>query len=558
MTVPARPTVYKNPPVTPATKDFNFQECLATTPLLEVWLVETAREEKKVIKFLYGASGPSIKQQQEALMRLQSLDHPAINPVEVLECSPGRITLLTDYIGQSLRDYHKKFLSRNVRGIPRIELLDILRTAAESLDYLYRQHSVQHLGLNPRNLLWTEGRLVIDEFGFLQLIWLPAGQTSTQRNKRYSAPEVFKSKVSPTSDQYSLALIYAELLTGTFPRAKPNSTSGLTINLDLLTPTDREIVARALDSDPNKRWSSCTELIDALEQGDSASAREESNQDEFSIMVQSSLPAAREISLKNSKETSRKLKRILSELIRSGGGSAEPISIDQPPEFSPDRQVLFHRFTAGLPLGEARLKLNSLREELFGQQINDDPQFYVFHVSMPSRFWEQWIGRQPGLEISISLAQHHPLVATPIEVTINIKSFQCNKKRGKELVEEVGTSILEQIRACLLVNSEKRVQERLLWPHPVEVYPVQPNGTFGEKINCRGKDLSLTGIGFYLPHQLETSEIQVYLPATKKTQPVSIAATLVRAKPCVDGWYEVGALFRLTNSRNSTEEICMK
>jgi hypothetical protein len=34
-------------------------------------------------------------------------------------------------------------------------------------------------------------------------------------------------------------------------------------------------------------------------------------------------------------------------------------------------------------------------------------------------------------------------------------------------------------------------------------------------------------------------------------------ATLVRAKRCADGWYDVGAIFRLPTMRPSMAEICI-
>ena len=104
---------------------------------------------------------------------------------------------------------------------------------------------------------------------------------------------------------------------------------------------------------------------------------------------------------------------------------------------------------------------------------------------------------------------------------------------------------------ALLVNSERCLQERLLLPHPLQVRPVRANGTPGEPVTCRGKDISLSGIGFYLPHERATAEVAIDLPATPQSPALSVPATLVRAKRCADGWYEVGALFRLTALRKS-------
>jgi len=60
-------------------------------------------------------------------------------------------------------------------GIPRAELIDYVRGAAEALDALSREYSVQHLALNPRTLLLDNDCLRLADFGLAQLVWLPAG-----------------------------------------------------------------------------------------------------------------------------------------------------------------------------------------------------------------------------------------------------------------------------------------------------------------------------------------------------------------------------------------------
>ena len=89
------------------------------------------------------------------------------------------------------------------------------------------------------------------------------------------------------------------------------------------------------------------------------------------------------------------------------------------------------------------------------------------------------------------------------------------------------------------------MQDRLLWPHGLYVIPLQPNGTQDEAILCRGKDISPTGIGFYLPHELMTADVLIELPNTLHPPMILIPATLVRANRCADGWYDVGAIFRV-------------
>ena len=109
----------------------------------------------------------------------------------------------------------------------------------------------------------------------------------------------------------------------------------------------------------------------------------------------------------------------------------------------------------------------------------------------------------------------------------------------------MSVEIFNNLQQQMLLHAEKRARDRLTYAHPVRVIPIGAEGQPEEAIECRGKDLSQSGMGFYLPHDLTTSEVLIELPNPQSPQPVKVHATLVRAQRCADGWYDVGALFRL-------------
>src|SRR5262249_4964998 len=144
------------------------------------------------------------------------------------------------------------------------QLLEYLKQVAAALTQLYQQEGLQHLGLNPRNLFLVGDQVRIADFGIAQLLWLPAGEALSRMNPRYSAPELVQRKLSPACDQYSLALIYHELLTGQLPRSAGTSQPISLTGLQGLPEAERTIIARALDRDPDKRWETCVALLAAL------------------------------------------------------------------------------------------------------------------------------------------------------------------------------------------------------------------------------------------------------------------------------------------------------
>ena len=141
---------------------------------------------------------------------------------------------------------------------------------AVALDDLFEAHRLVHLTLSPRTVALVSGRARLMDFGLAELFWLPCGQQPGTLNTRYAAPELFDGQISRHADQYSLALIFQEMLTGvhafrnlnarqmasTRQRGKPD--------LGMMPATDRVLLLRALHADPERRFDSCSEFIEAL------------------------------------------------------------------------------------------------------------------------------------------------------------------------------------------------------------------------------------------------------------------------------------------------------
>src|SRR4029077_2487664 len=142
---------------------------------------------------------------------------------------------------------------------------------AEALDFLAERHSLQHLDIKPANLLISGVHVKVADFGLVKELAsrtqnsMVAGMTPT-----YSSPEMFDDAPSPFSDQYSLAIVYQEMLTGMLPF--PGRTAAQLANqhmqaqpqLASLPAHDRQVVARALAKSPTERFPSCRAFVRAL------------------------------------------------------------------------------------------------------------------------------------------------------------------------------------------------------------------------------------------------------------------------------------------------------
>src|SRR5438105_15506516 len=151
-------------------------------------------------------------------------------------------------------------------GIQRNELMSYLRAAAEALDYMGETHGLQHLDIKPQNLLLVGGRIKVADFGLVKDLVGTSVTATGGVTPIYATPEAFDGRVSRFSDQYSLAVVYQEMLTGIRP-FPGTTTMQLSIQhtrgrplLDPLPAHDRPVIARALAKVPEQRYPTCRQL----------------------------------------------------------------------------------------------------------------------------------------------------------------------------------------------------------------------------------------------------------------------------------------------------------
>jgi serine/threonine protein kinase len=250
---------------------------LGTGGFGEVWLCEAPGGIHKAIKFVYGnlnaQDGGNIRAEQEyrALQKVKEVRHPFVLSIERIDNIDGELLIVMELAEKSLHDCLVENQEAGKLGINRDFLVSYLSDAADGLDYLIERYNLLHLDVKPRNLFLVGNHVKVADFGLVKNL---ERQSSSGlmggMSPMYAAPETFTGQMSRQSDQYSLAIVYMELLTGQRPfnarTIRQLALQHMSEEPDLrpLPERDRPVVARALAKDPAKRFPNCVSFIRAL------------------------------------------------------------------------------------------------------------------------------------------------------------------------------------------------------------------------------------------------------------------------------------------------------
>jgi serine/threonine protein kinase len=204
------------------------------------------------------------------------LTHPHILPLHDSGDSNGVLYYVMPYIaGESLRGLLLRHGTLSVEGA-----LAIGREIAGALTYAHRR-GVVHRDIKPENVLLAEGHAVVADFGIAKAI-STAGAASFTRTgfplgtPGYMSPEQAAGSTSldETSDVFSLACVYYEMLIGETPglfvsheaqemQRFVDAPATHRQRLDLLSGTLERCLVKAMSLRPRDRFATPDALIEA-------------------------------------------------------------------------------------------------------------------------------------------------------------------------------------------------------------------------------------------------------------------------------------------------------
>lgn len=210
----------------------------------------------------------------QTLQRYGQVLHPHLVRIREYGSSANRPFWMTTYMSKgSLRQRHLQ----GTQLAPDV-VLTYARQIADALHHLHGQHLL-HLNLRPENiLLRDDGTLLLDDACLST--WprtITQGSNEQAAWALYLAPEQIQGRASEASDQYALACLLYEWLSGKPPfvgtfadvvahHLSAEPAPSLRTHLPVLSPDLEQVLAYALAKDPAKRFVNIRAFVNAFEQ----------------------------------------------------------------------------------------------------------------------------------------------------------------------------------------------------------------------------------------------------------------------------------------------------
>ncbi|MGD2110145.1 MAG: serine/threonine-protein kinase [Phycisphaerae bacterium] len=186
---------------------------------------------------------------------------------DVKKTTDGEYAIIMEYCsGPSLRD----LLIAEPDGFEPQKAAFFLREIGKGLSYLH-DRGIVHRDLKPGNIFFDDGYVKIGDYGLSKFISISrhSGQTASVGTVHYMAPEIGSGNYSRGVDIYALGVILYEMLLGKVPFEGSSMAEVLMKHLTTQPELDQlhhpfgTIIRRSLEKDPNDRYPTVDEMVEA-------------------------------------------------------------------------------------------------------------------------------------------------------------------------------------------------------------------------------------------------------------------------------------------------------
>jgi serine/threonine protein kinase len=181
---------------------------------------------QKVMLEIFDAACFTFDQQSKNVFHkievIKQLRHSSILPILDLGVEQGRPYVVREY--HTYESLRRRLDRLSPRKLSLHEALMIVLEVGQGLSYTHHHH-ILHGNIRPETIFFnTNGEVLLSDFGlagFIDVTKLP--QQFDAQTISYMAPEQFMGSITEKSDQYALACLAYELITGRTPFASQSS-----------------------------------------------------------------------------------------------------------------------------------------------------------------------------------------------------------------------------------------------------------------------------------------------------------------------------------------------
>ena len=206
-------------------------------------ILECYRAIKRIPKD--GASDSLLKEAQ----LLKSLHHPGIPTIYDIEQDDSYFYLIEEYVeGESLEEFllHQTMISHHTFWDLSLQLCDIFRYL-----HCFKPSPILYMDLKPEHIIVCGMQIKLIDFNVATYLSNMGNIYNLFGNEAFGSPELFSGQTPDlASDIYSIGKIMQYLST----------------HLEMpLSPKFHNIILKAIDTDPSRRYETVDELISAIE-----------------------------------------------------------------------------------------------------------------------------------------------------------------------------------------------------------------------------------------------------------------------------------------------------
>jgi serine/threonine-protein kinase len=244
----------------------------------EVWQACGPEGTTIALKFLECRNPTYAAKEVRSFQSLGSLYHPNLLRVFQVFLQPEYVVIAMELADGSLLDLLDAYAQEKGTAVKPELACNYISQAAIALDFLNsyqhdhdgRRVALMHCDIKPSNILLCGDSAKIADFGLSAPLSGPLEPHNRAGTLDFAAPEVYRGQLSYRTDQYALAITYCVVRGGRLPFHNPTGRFTQSYergdpDLSMLSPPERQIIAKALSEAPINRWNSCCEMMAHLQ-----------------------------------------------------------------------------------------------------------------------------------------------------------------------------------------------------------------------------------------------------------------------------------------------------